>query len=411
MKLPFFIARRYLFSKKSSNSINIITWVSILGIGVGTAAIILVLSVFNGLTEFIEDLFSAFDPDVKIVSAEGVYMQDSLQVLENLANDPRVAAITRSLEGRIGLQFEDNLAYGVLKGVEDNFTEVNRLDTFVYDGGYSFAARNGINRAVFGSGIAAELNAQLEDEFAFTSPIDIFYIPESASLLQLERSIVYERVFPSGFFSVQNEYDAKYIVSSIGFTRELFDRPGEISAYEIRLNDIKSAESFKKDWENKIGSEYEILTWYEQHKTLYRVMKNEKYISYLILVLMLAIAAVNIVGGLFMIVIEKKRDIAVLMSFGATRKLIRRIFLYDGLLVGVIGGLLGVSLAFICGIIQIKFGVIKLNGVFRVEAFPVALNIWDFVLVFFTVLLLATIASLYPSRRAAEFEVIEGLKG
>ncbi|MEL6257325.1 MAG: ABC transporter permease, partial [Bacteroidota bacterium] len=153
MNVPFFIARRYLFSKKSSNSINIITWVSIVGIGVGTAAIILVLSVFNGLTEFIEDLFSAFDPDVKIVAYEGRYMADSLELYEELANDPRVAAITKTLEGRIGLQFEDNVAYGILKGVEDNFTDVNRLDTFVYDGGYSFAARNGINRAILGSGI------------------------------------------------------------------------------------------------------------------------------------------------------------------------------------------------------------------------------------------------------------------
>ncbi|MEM8888189.1 MAG: ABC transporter permease [Bacteroidota bacterium] len=411
MNVPFFIARRYLFSKKSSNSINIITWVSIVGIGVGTAAIILVLSVFNGLTEFIEDLFSAFDPDVKIVAYEGRYMADSLELYEELANDPRVAAITKTLEGRIGLQFEDNVAYGILKGVEDNFTEVNRLDTFVYDGGYSFAARNGINRAILGSGIAAELNAVLEDEFAFTPPINVFYIPKSASLTQLEASIVNDQVYPAGFFSVQNEYDAKYLVSSLAFTRSLFDKAEELSSYEIRLNNIKDAEEFKSDWDDKVEGKYEILTWYEQHKTLYRVMKNEKYISYLILVLMLAIAAVNIVGGLFMIVIEKKRDIAVLKSFGATEGFIRRIFLSDGLLVGAIGGFLGVSLAFICGIIQIKFGVIKLNGVFRVEAFPVALDIWDFVLVFFTVLFLATLASLYPSRRAAEFQVTEGLKG
>ena len=410
MNLPAFIARRYLFSKKSSNAINLITWVSIVGIGVGTAAIILVLSVFNGLTEFIEGLFSAFDPDIKIVSSEGQRFVFSEEDFNALADDPSVAAITKTLEGRIGFQYGENTTYGILKGVEANFIEINRLDTFVYEGDYTFAPRNGITRAVFGSAVAGELNAQLDEEFPEALPISVFYIPKSASSSSLQTSVNNDYLIPSGFFSVQNEYDAKYVVTDFDFTEELFDAAGEVSSFEIKLKDIQEAESVKARMQESLGEEFEVMTWYEQHRTLYRVMKNEKYISYLILVLILAIAAVNIVGSLSMIVIEKTRDIGVLKAMGATENLIRRIFLTDGLLVGLIGGLLGVVLAFVAGIIQINYGVIKLEGGFRVEAFPLALDPWDFVLVFFTVMILAILASLYPSLQAARVQVTEGLR-
>ena len=409
MNLPAFIARRYLFSKKSSNAINLITWVSIVGIGVGTAAIILVLSVFNGLTEFIEGLFSAFDPDIKIVSNEGQRFVFSQEDYDSLAADPSIAAITRTLEGRIGFQFGENTTYGILKGVESNFVEINRLDTFVYDGEYTFAPRNGITRAVFGSAVAGELNAQLDQDFPEVDPVNVFYIPRSASFSSLQTSVNNDYLIPSGFFSVQNEYDAKYVVTDFDFTEELFEAEGELSSFEIRLKDISEADVVKKRLQTQLGESYQVLTWYEQHSTLYRVMKNEKYISYLILVLILAIAAVNIVGSLSMIVIEKTRDIGVLKSIGATERIIRRIFMTDGLFVGLIGGLLGVILAFVCGIIQIKFGVIKLEGGFRVEAFPLALEVWDFILVFFTVLILAILAAIYPSLQASRIKITEGI--
>ena len=406
MNLPFYIARRYLFSKKSSNAINVITWVSILGIGVGTAALILVLSVFNGLTNFIEDLFSAMDPDIKIVAARGQVFTYDGEIYRQLEAHPDVENITRTIEGRVWLEYIDNQTYGVLKGVEDDFLSVNRLDTFVYVGDYDFEPRNGITRALFGSIVASNLSADLDNEI---NPVSISFLPRDESILNpISRDVV----FPSGYFSIQKEYDEKYVITDFYFVRELFGLKDEISAYEIRLKDVKKANSVKEDLQELLGEDYEVLTWYEQHKTLYRVMRNEKYVSYLILVLMLAISAVNIVGSLSMIVLEKTRDIAILKSMGASSAKIRKIFLADGLLVGGIGGGLGVIVALLGGLAQKYYGIIQLHGgeSFRVKAFPIDLVLSDFLLVSITVVVLSVLASLYPSLQASRVKISEGLR-
>ncbi|MEO0469254.1 MAG: FtsX-like permease family protein [Bacteroidota bacterium] len=409
MKLSFYIARRYLFSKKSSNAINIITWVSICGIGIGTAALIIVLSVFNGLTGFIEGLFSAIDPDIKIEAARGQVFEDTDSLRQILETNSNIAAYTTSLESKVWLEFVDNQTFGTLKGVDTNFLTVNRLDTFVYEGEYDFSQRSGITQAAFGSLVAANLKASMLNE---VQPISVFYIPQSSNLTNPQTAFNTDFLFPSGFFSVQLEYDEKYIVTNLDFVRELLEMETEISAYEIRLKNIDQAELARGQLQDAFGPRYKVLTWYEQHSTLYRVMKNEKYISYLILVLMLAIASVNIVGSLSMIVLEKTRDIAVLKSMGATLALNRRIYLLEGVLVGGLGGGLGATLAFIAGTLQEKFGFIKLQGgdSFRVKAFPIELQLNDFVLVFLTVLLLAMLASVYPAIQAAKIKVVEGLR-
>ncbi|MEZ4829436.1 MAG: FtsX-like permease family protein [Bacteroidia bacterium] len=406
MNLPFYIARRYLFSRKSSNAINIITWVSMAGIGVGTAALILVLSVFNGLTTFIEGLFAAMDPDIKVVAARGQVFEHSDDIYKNLAEHPEVVAITRTIEGRVWLEFVDNQTYGTIKGVEEDFLSVNRVDTFVYAGEYNFKPRSGVPQAVLGSVIAANLSADLNNDFR---PISVSYIPRDASI---SNPINTEFIFPSGYFSVQKEYDEKYILTDFYVVRDLFELKNEISAYELRLTNPDRAGSVKKQIEAIVGPEFEVLTWYEQHQTLYKVMRNEKYVSYLILVLMLSIAAVNIVGSLSMIVLEKTRDIAVLKSFGANSMIIRRIFLADGLLVGAVGGVFGVVVALLTGLAQKYFGFIQLNGgeSFRVKAFPIELQASDFLLVAVTVVILSVLASVYPSLQASRVKVVKGLR-
>ncbi|MEZ4775964.1 MAG: ABC transporter permease [Bacteroidia bacterium] len=406
MNLSFYIARRYLFSKKSSNAINVITWVSMAGIGVGTAALILVLSVFNGLTTFIEGLFAAMDPDIKIVAARGQVFEHSDDIYRKLSEHPEVVAITRTIEGRVWLEYVDNQTYGTIKGVEEDFLSVNRVDTFVYAGEYNFKPRNGVSQAVLGSVIAANLSAEIDNDFR---PISVSYIPQNASI---SNPINTDFIFPSGYFSVQKEYDEKYILTDFYFVRDLFELKNEISAYELRLTNTDRAGPVKKQLEALIGPDYEVLTWYEQHQTLYKVMRNEKYVSYLILVLMLAIAAVNIVGSLSMIVLEKTRDIAVLKSMGATQGTIRKIFLADGLLVGSVGGICGVVVALITGLAQKYLGFIQLNGgeSFRVKAFPIELQFGDFVLVALTVITLSVLASVYPSLQASRVRVVQGLR-
>ncbi|MEL6652548.1 MAG: ABC transporter permease [Bacteroidota bacterium] len=308
MRFTLFVARRYFFSRNFNNAINIITLVAVLGIGVCTAALILVLSVFNGLTNFIEDLFSAMDPDIKVVAAVGQYLEEDEALYQQLSQVDGVVAVTRTIEGKVVLDYVDNQAIAVLKGVEEDFNNVNRIDTFVYEGDYDFAERNNIPQAIFGNGVAAKLKANILNE---VEPVRVLYIPQESSLTN-PNAIKTDFIFPSGFFSVQLEYDEKYVISDFGTVRDILDANNKISAYELRLENIDDAEQVRKELSLLLGEKYKVLTWYEQHSTLYRVMSNEKYISYLILVLMLSIAAVNIVGSLSMIVIEKVHDIAVL---------------------------------------------------------------------------------------------------
>ena len=409
------ISRRYLFSKKSSNAINIIIWVCIVGIGIGSAAIILVLSVFNGLTNFIEELFAGIDPDIKIVAAAGQSFEESEELYESLLNYAEVASVSRTLEGKVWLEHGDNETVAVLKGVEPNFLSVSPLDTFVIRGDYTFAPRNGTYQAVLGIEIAHRINENLVHDGQPITDFPSFrvsYLPQDASTFNPLNDLRSQQLYPAGIFSIQKEYDETYLVTNLNFVKELFDLENHISAYEIRLKNIDRSERAKKELQELVGERYEVLTWYEQHKTLYRVMKNEKYISYLILVLMLAIAAVNIVGSLQMIVYEKTRDIAVLKSIGATSSMIRKIFQYTGLMVGGIGGMIGLVLALVAGLAQKYFGVVPLHGgeSFRVKSFPIDLVWDDFILVFITVILLAAIASLYPSRRAAKVNVVKGLR-
>lgn len=403
------IARRYLFSKKSSNAINIIIWVSISGIAVGTAALILVLSVFNGLTGFIEDLFAAIDPDIKIVASEGKFFESSDTLYARLMVDQDVVYVTRTLEDRVWLKYVDNQSLAVLKGIDRDFNEVNPLDTFIYRGRFTPFERNGYPQVIMGSIITHRLNADHEND---RNPISMFYVPQDVKAFEIASAIQPTYIIPSGHFDVQKEYNEKYIFGDLHFVSKVFGAEGQISAYEIKLKDLRKAEAFKNRMTETLGPEYEILTWYEQHKTLYRVMKNEKYISYLILVLMNALTAINIVGSLSMIVLEKSRDIAVMKSFGATNTFIRNTFFRTGLMVGSIGSGIGILIALALGLGQKYWGFVQLQGgdSFRVKAFPVELQIQDFLLVGITVLVLAALASIYPAHQASRIEAVNGLR-
>lgn len=404
MRLPFYLARRYLFAKKSSNAINLITWVSIIGIGVGTAALILVLSVFNGLTQFIENLYSSFDPDIRIVAERGQTFEMTDSLMSTVLADKDVEAAVFTLEGRVWFEYSGNQTFGVLKGLPPEYLDINQLDTTILLGEYTFAPINGVPQAVFGIGLAKlQLNTNLENDIV---PVSVSYIPQG-SRMNTTRDVNTAGMFPSGYFQVQKEYDDRYVLCSMDFVQDLFEAEGEASALEIRLKDLNDADRVKKRLLSHIGPEYRIQTWYEQHETLYRVMKNEKYVTFLILVLMIAILAINIVGSLSMIVLEKTRDIAVLKSMGGTKELIRNVFLGEGLLVGAIGGGIGLVIALTFCILQLNFGLVELHqGVLL----PIRLILSDFIYVILAVLGLSFLASIYPSRSAAGITVVTGLR-
>lgn len=434
MKLALYIARHYLISRKSSQAINLITWVVAFGIGISAAAVILVLSVFNGLTGFIEEMFASADPDLKVVAAQGRFFEDRDSLYQHVLAHPEVDTVVRSIEGRVMFQFVEKQTFGYLKGVTPSFLEVNPIDTSVYVGSFDLAPIEGRHQVIMGSAIADRLNAELENT---AQPISVLYLAEDISF-DITSGINTDFIVPAGFFSIQREYDEKYVFADLNFARRLFglvtDKPQVdedsltleellsqpveretlpyLSAYEIQLADLKKAERVKEDLEALLGPEYNILTWYQQHSTLYRVMKNEKLISYLILTLMLALVAVNVVGCLSVIVLEKSKDIATLQAMGATPSFIRQVFVLTGLLVGLIGGAMGVLGAWVIGMGQKYYGWLEPSGAesFKLKAFPVELYLSDFLIVFFTVVTLAGVASIYPASQAAKLQIAEGLK-
>ena len=410
MKLHYYIARRYLFSKKSSNAINLITWISIIGIAVGAGALIIVLSVFNGLTQYIENLYGMFDPDVKIVAAEERFFEFESEVFAEILASPNVKAVSRTIEGEVLFKYFDSKAAGLLKGVEADFPEIAPLYEAVYDGEYNFEPRSDVVQGIFGYVIQSQLTADRLDE---NFPIDVLYIPqgEKLGLRNLPRAIRQDRIFPSGAFNVQSEYDAEYVVTDFEFVQNLLGKKGQISAFEIKLENPNQAKRTVSFLQKRLGEDYQVLDRYTQHETLYKVMRNEKLISYLILTLMLVIAAVNIVGSLSMIVLEKTRDISILKSMGMRWQDIRKLFLLDGLLIGTLGGGIGMALALIFYLLQVNFGLVKLQGgaSAAVEAFPIRVVGTDFALVFTTVIVLALFAAFYPSFKASQVKITEGL--
>ncbi|MFN0203416.1 MAG: FtsX-like permease family protein [Bacteroidia bacterium] len=412
--MPLFIAKRYLFSPKSNNAINVITLISMLGIMVGTAATILVLSVFNGFTGFIDSLFSAMDADLRIEAAEGKSFVDSEELTKKIKANTAVFALSKTIEDKAILNYLDRQAGAVIKGVDTVFRLINPIDSieYVYNGKYDFRPIHGISQGVLGTQVAANLNlnANLYDE---DNPIKVFVKTGGAIKMGNPMlSFKNEQMYASGIFTVQKEYDDKYVLVDINFARDLFDYKDKITAYELALKNPNQVEKVKRELQAVLGKELRVLTLQDKHTTLYKVMRNEKWVSYLILTLLLTIVSVNIIGSLSMIVIEKTKDIAVMKAIGATDELIRRVFLTEGLLVGGIGGISGLLIGGILALLQIQFGFVKLNGgeSFRVDAFPVQLQTFDFVVVFLTVLFLSVVASLYPSMRAAQITVNEGIK-
>lgn len=409
--LQIFISKKYLFSAKSNNTINIITGISIVGITVGTAAMILILSVFNGLTGFIETLFDAFDSDIRIEASIGNRLQEDSILIAKIRNNPEIKSISRTIEGKAGLKYFDRQAQAIIKGVDTVFKQINPIDSvaYLYEGHYDIHTPSEIPLAILGSQVAANLNANIKDE---QIPIQVF-VKTNAPIVMGDPmpSFKNEAIFPAGFFSIQKEYDDLYVLVDIAFARDLFDMPDEVTAYEIALKNPRKAAAVKTELIKSLGKDFKVLTINDRHASLHKVMRNEKYISYFILLLLLIIVSVNIVGSLSMIVLEKKRDIAILKTLGMTTQHIRNIFLLVGIWVGSIGLTIGLFIGLTVAILQKKFELVPIAGSenFRIKAFPIELQVGDFLLVIVTVMSLAIFASLYPSQKASSVQVIEGI--
>lgn len=397
LSFSFRIARRYLFSKKSHNAINIISAISASGIAIGTMALIVVLSVFNGFENLISDMFSNFDPDLKITLVKGKTFQVDTEDFEQVRKLKSIAFFTEIVEENALLRFKDKQMPAKIKGVSPSFRQMSQIDQIIFDG--KFELNDGaFERAVPGIGVASILGLGAH----FIDPLYI-YAPKRTSninLIRPENSFNQMATFVSGIFSVQQlQYDDQYVLVSINLARELFEyQNNTVSAIELKLNKNADSEIVKAEISKLIGNKYLIKNRYEQQESFFKIMKIEKWITFLILCFILLIASFNVIGSLSMLIIEKKQDIETLRSIGANNLTVRYIFLFEGWLIAIVGSLSGIILGSILCVAQEKIGFLKLGSGYVVDSYPVVTNVTDVLLVFITVLLMGFVAAWYPSR-------------
>lgn len=398
MNFPFYIAKRYLAARKTRNAVNVISLVSVLGVATGTMALVVVLSVFNGFDGLIKSLISSFDPDIKIISKEGKVFHPSEANNDRILEIPGVVAVSEVLEEKALLRYDERQYIATIKGVDSNYTNVNGIDTMIIDGDFSLY-KNNIPMVVLGQGVAWSLKVGL----TFTNPLIIYMPKRTTKVNPANPAASFNRflIWPSGVFSIEQDYDSKYIILPISSVRDLLDYPKEVSALEIKISKNEDLKIIQNNIQNLAGNNFQVLNRYQQNELFYRIMKSEKWAIFFILVLILLIASFNIIASLSMLIIDKKEDISILQKLGANNSLIRKIFLIEGWLISIIGSTSGLILGIIICFIQDKFEPVKLggSGSFVIDAYPVDIQIPDILLIWLTVMLIGFVTAYYPVKK------------
>lgn len=397
LSFSFSVARRYLFSKKSHNAINIISGVSAAGVAIGAMALVCVLSVFNGFDALISTMFSAFDPDLKITLTQGKTFDISSAEFNTVSKLKSVAIFTEVIEENALLRASEKQMPATVKGVGEDFKQMTRIDSIMYDGKFQLFD-GAFQRAVVGIGVAGTLGLGAH----FIDPL-IIYAPKRTTkinLLRPENSFNQVGTFVSGIFSVkQLKYDDHYVLISIESARNLFEYGKHtVSAVELKLATGTNQTDAQKEIKAILGEKFQVKNRYEQQESFFNIMKIEKWITYLILCFILLIASFNIIGSLSMLIIDKKADILTLRNLGADNLLIKRIFLFEGWMISGVGALVGIGLGVILCLLQQHVGLLKLGNGYVVDAYPVVTDVKDVLLVLVTVLIMGFLAAYYPVR-------------
>ena len=404
MNLPFYIARRYLFSKKKHNAINIISGISVCGVALATLALVCTLSVFNGFQDMVAGFFTAFDPELKITIREGKVFEPQGAAFQEVRSLPEIGVWTETLEENAMVQYKDRQAMAIIKGVEDNFEELTSIDSLLYGAGEFILHDSIVDYGVLGVELISELGTGLQ----FVDPLQVYAPKRNVRVNMANPSASFNRdyLFSPGVVFVVNQqkYDARYILTSLSFARNLFNYDTEVSAVELKLKPGADVTAVQRKIARILGDEFVVLDRYEQQADVFRIMEIEKLISYLFLTFILMIACFNVIGSLSMLIIDKRADVVTLRNLGANDKLITRIFLLEGRMISFFGAIIGVGLGLVLCFIQQEFGLIALGGGsgaagnFVVDAYPVSVHAWDIVLVFLTVLVVGFLSVWYPVR-------------
>lgn len=373
-----------------------------IGIAIGTMALIVVLSVFNGFEKLVISLFNTFNPDLVITVKEGKTFNSNEFPSEKIKKIPGVIYFTEVVEENALLKHKSRQHIVTIKGVSEDFEKMSRLDTMVIDGEF-ILENEGRNFTVIGAGVAYYLGANPKD---FSDPISV-YIPRrtKSTSMNFENAFNNQLILPSGVFSVQQDYDSKYIIVPIRFAKDLLDYTNEVTSIELGLEQDADTDKIQSDIQNTLGENFLVKNQFQQQELLYKIMKSEKLAIFLILSFILLIATFNVIGSLSMLILDKKKDIAVLSSMGANKKLIKRIFLTEGLLISIIGAILGLTLGGILCWLQQRFGIISLgpgDGSFVIDAYPVQMQALDFVYVFITVFFIGMAAAWVPVKQISK---------
>ena len=403
MNFPFYIARRYLFSKKSHNAINVISGVSVCGVALATLAMVCTLSVFNGFRDLVATMFTAFDPELKITSVSGKVFDSEDERIQSIRQWPEIEVFSCSLEDNAMVQYKGRQAMVVIKGVEDNFCQLTAIDNILYGRGDFVLHDEVVDYAIPG----IELVSVLGTGIKFLNPLEV-YAPKRGTKINVANpttSFQTDYLHSSGLvFAVnQQKYDASYILTSLSFARNLFQYDTEVSSVELKLLPNASLSHVKDKVQDLLGADFKVQDRYEQQLDTYRIMEVEKLISYIFLTFILLIACFNVIGSLSMLIIDKRKDVETLRNLGADNKLVYRIFLLEGCLISFMGALIGVVLGLALCLIQQEFGILSLGsgdmaGSFVVDAYPVSVQLGDVFLVLITVLLVSFLSVQYPVR-------------
>ena len=403
MNFPFYIARRYLFSKKSHHAINVISGVSVCGVALATLALVCTLSVFNGFQDLVSMMFTAFDPEIKITAANGKVFDSQHEQIQLLRELPEIEVFSESLEDNAMVQYKGRQAMVVIKGIEENFNQLTAIDSVLYGRGEWILQDEVVDYAVPG----IELVSVLGTGIRFLDPLEVYAPKRGAKINVANPSTSFESSYlhSSGLvFAVnQQKYDASYVLTSLSFARELFQYETEVSSIELKLAAEADVKKVKNKIQRMLGTDFLVQDRYEQQADTYRIMEVEKLISYVFLSFILLIACFNVIGSLSMLIIDKRNDVVTLRNLGANNRLISFVFLFEGYMITFFGALIGIGLGLILCFIQQEFGVIPLGsgasaGAFVVDAYPVSVYASDVVLVLITVLVTGFLSVFFPVR-------------
>ena len=401
MNFPFFIARRYLFSKKSTHAINVISGISVIGVAVATMALVVTLSVFNGFHDMVASFFTSFDPQLKIVPVKGKTVPADDPLLTKVKQLPQVDVAMECVEDQALAVYKGRQAMVTIKGVEESFSQLTHINEILLgDGQFELRAAD-----MFYGIPGIRLAEQLATGYTYDEPLKI-YAPRREGQLNMANpldGLVEDELYSPGvLFNVkQSRYDKNYILTDIAFARRVFEQQGMLSALELRLKPGSNFESVKSEIKQIVGDNYYVRDRFEQQDDTFKIMKIEKFIAYIFLTFILMVACFNIIGSLSMLIIDKKDDVVTLRNLGANDRQITRIFLFEGRLISAIGAIVGICLGLLLCWLQQTYGFVKLgssSGSFVVNAYPVSVHPDDIILVFVTVLVVGFLAVWYPVR-------------